>query len=162
MPEDAEEVEVVRGLLTFTIGGETRTVPELKWRDNRDWQDRLERTFRDLASVPADTPDGMRAMADAERALVLAYDRTGALGDLDDATEREVDAIYQGLVEVSFPLAQSPTAVMLTLVRLGAASASASSTNGPSRTGTSAAPTILKPRSRSGRSSSSTRKRKSA
>jgi len=159
--EDNEE-EVVHGLLRFTVGDEVRVVPELKWRANRDWQDLLQATFGKLASTPSDTPAGLRAMGDAERSLVLAYDKTGALGDLDDATEREIDTIYNRLIEVSFPLAESQTAIMLTLVRLAAESASASSTNGPSPTGRSGAPTTLRPRSHSDRSPSSTRKRRSA
>jgi hypothetical protein len=115
-----------------------------------------------LAAVPSDTPEGLASMADAERDLVQAYDQTGALGDLEDATEREIDAIYDKLIEVSFPLAQSRTQIMLTLVRAAAESAQASFTSGPSPTGPSAAPTILKPRSPSGRSPSSTRRRRSA
>ena len=51
-------------------------VPELKWRANRDWQAKLQATFVELASIPVDTPDGQREMADAERELVLAYDAT--------------------------------------------------------------------------------------
>jgi hypothetical protein len=160
--EEQAELEIVRGLLSFDIDGTTRLVPELKWRANRDWQAKLQASFVELVGVPSDTPDGQRAMADAERELILAYDVTGALGDLEDATEREIDAIYTKLVEVAFPQAQSQTAMLLALVRLAAGSASANFTSGPSPTGTSAAPTILKPRSPSARSASSTRRRRSA
>jgi hypothetical protein len=160
MAEDEEEV--VAGLLPFTIDGRTRHLPELKWRANRDWQARMQDVFGSLVDVPADTPDGQHAMADAERELVLAYDTTGVLGDLEDATEREVDAIYNRLLEVSFPLAQSQVSLAMMLIRAAAASARASSTSGPSPTGTTAAPTILKPRSPSARSRSSTARPRSA
>lgn len=164
MAEEKEgaEDEIVRGLLDFVIGGETRRVPELKWRANREWQEQLEKKFVALAGVPVDTPDGLRAMSDAERELVLAYDTTGVLGDLEDATEREIDAIYGRLMEVAFPLATSQSAMVLKLVLSAVGSRRASSTNGPSPTGTSEAPTTLRPRSHTGRSSSSTRRRKTA
>jgi hypothetical protein len=158
---EQEEGEVIAGLLPFTIDGDVRLVPELKWRANREWQARLAATFVSLASLPADTPDGLAAMADAERELVLAYDETGALGDLEDATEREIDAIYNRLMAVSFPLAESQMTVVVGILRAAAESASASSTNGPSPSGATAAPTILKPRSPSARSSSSSRRRRS-
>lgn len=160
--QQANEEEVVAGLLPFTINGEKHNVPELKWRANREWQARMQTAFAALMGVPSDTPDGQRQMGDVERELVLAYDVTGALGDLEDATEREVDTIYNGLVAVSFPLAQSQTAMMLALVRAAAVSVQESSTSGPSPTGTTAAPTILRDHSPSAKSPSSTRRRKSA
>lgn len=162
MTEPKEEAEVVRGLLTFEVGGTTRLVPEFKWRANRDWQDRLEAKFAELATVPADTPDGLRVMADAQRELIHAYDVTGALGDLEDATEREIDAIYERLLEVAYPLSDGAQAIMVAIARKVVLSALPSSTNGPSPTGTTAAPTTLKPRSRTARSSSSSARRKSA
>jgi hypothetical protein len=157
-----QEAEVVSGGLSFTVDGKPHTVPELKWRANRDWQAAMQRKFAELVVLSSDTPEGMNAMADAQRELVLAYDVTGALGDLEDATERELDAIYDKLIEVSFPQAESRTQLMVTLVRLAAESAQANSTSGPSAIGTSEAPTPLKPRSRSDRSGSSTRRRRSA
>lgn len=156
------EEEIVDGLLPFTVNGQTRTVPELKWRANRAWRAKLQATFVALASVPSDTPDGLQAMADAERELVLAYDATHALGDLEDATEREIDAIYNRLMEVAHPLAASQTAIVLAIIRAVAELALASSTSGQSPTGTIGAPTTSKPRSRTARSSSSSRRRKSA
>jgi hypothetical protein len=160
--EEVKENEVVRGLLLFEIDGKTRPVPELKWRANREWQALLQTTFAALVSVPSDTPEGQRTMGDAERELVLAYDSSRALGDLEDATERDIDLIYNKLVEVAFPLAQSPMAMLLTLVRAAGELALGNSTNGPSPSGDSAAPMILKPSSPSDRSPSSTRKPRSA
>ena len=156
------EEEVVSGRLLFTVDGTTRIVPELKWRANREWQARLQSTFVALATVSAETAEGQQAMADAERALVLAYDVTGALGDLEDATERDVDAIYNRLLEVSFPLAQSQTALMMGIVRAAVGSVLESSTSGRSPSGTSAAPTTSKRRSPSARRPSSSTRRRSA
>ena len=155
------EEEVAAGLLPFTIDGTTHYVPELKWRANRAWQTHMQETFKALVDVPSDTPDGQAAMADAERDLVLAYDTTGALGDLDDATERDIDTIYNKLIEVSYPLAQSQMSLAMMLVRAAVESAQASSTSSPSPTGTSA-PTPLKKRSPSGKSPSTTARRRSA
>jgi hypothetical protein len=159
MAETNEEEEAA-GLLRFTIGGQPRQVPELKWRANREWQARMQAVFTRLVDIPSDTPEGQNAMADAERELVLAYDVTGALGDLEDATERELDDVYNRLVAVSFPLAQSQTALAMMLVR-AAVSAQASSTNSDSAPGISA-PTPLRPPSPSARSRSSTGRRRNA
>lgn len=159
---ETDEGEIVAGLLPFIINGETHKVPELKWRANRAWQARLQATFATLVAIPAETPAGQQVMADAERELVLAYDSTGALGDLEDATEREIDAIYNRLIEVAFPLAQSQTALLVGIVRAAAESARENSMNGPSPTGVSVVPMISKPRSPTGRSSSSTRRHRSA
>jgi len=162
-PEElAKEEEVASGLLTFTVDGTPRHVPELKRTANREWKARMQATFATLIGVPSDTVDGQQAMADAECELILAYDATHALGDLEDATEREIDTIYNRLVEVAFPLAQSQTALMVGIIRAAAESAQASSTSGPSPTGTTAAPTILTDHLPSAKSSSSTRRRKSA
>jgi hypothetical protein len=158
MAEDEEEV--TSGLLPFTVDGTVRLVPELKWRANREWCAQMQRTFVRLMDVNADTPEGLAAMADAERELVLAYDVSGALGDLEDATEREVDAIYNRLLEVAFPLAESQTAVMVAIFR-AAASAQENSTSSPSPSGISA-PTPLRRRSPSARSRSTTARRASA
>ena len=159
---DVNEEEVVRGLLPFVVNGETRNVPELKWRANRDWQARIVTTVKRLSKVDAASPDGLQAMADAERELVLAYDVTGVLGDLEDATEREIDAIYTRLMEVAFPLAQSQVALTVGIIRAAAELDLANSTNGPSRTGTSAGRTISRKRSRSARRTSSLSARRSA
>lgn len=160
---ETDEEEVVAGLLPFTIDGVKHLVPELKRTPNREWKARMQATFATLIGIPSDPPiPYYQAMADAEADLVMTYDVTHALGDLEDATEREIDTIYNGLVEVAFPKAQSQMDLMLALLRAAAESARGSSTNGPSPTGTTAAPTILTPRSPSGRSPSSTRRRKSA
>ena len=158
MAENEEEIS--SGLLQFTVDGRSRTVPELKWRANRAWQAQMQDAFARLLDVPENTPEGQAAMADAERELVLAYDATGALGDLEDATEREIDAIYDRLIEVSFPQSSSQAAVAMMILR-AVTSAQASSGSSPSLSGTSV-PTPLNPRSPSARSRSSTPRRRSA
>jgi hypothetical protein len=162
--ELAKEEAVVSRLLPFDINGQTRTVTELVWRANREWKALMQATFARLVSTGpnTDTPDGQQTMLDAERDLVLAYDAAHTLGDLEDATEREIDAIYNGLVTVAFPLAASPTAVGMMLIRAAVVSAQASSTSGLSPSGASTVPRILKDHLPSARSGSSTRKRKSA
>jgi hypothetical protein len=157
----ANEEEIVRGLLPFTIGGVERLVPELKWRPNREWQERLESALIALANVRTDTPEGVRAMSDTERELVLAYDQTHALGDLEDATERDIDVIYDKLLEVAYPKTSSQTALVLTIIRRAVESASQNSSSGPLPSGISALTTSSKP-SPTARSSSTTRRRKRA
>ncbi len=160
-PEELKaEEEVTRGLLRFVIDGGPRFVPELKWRANEAWQDRHESVFVGLAGLDSDTPEGQRAMAVAERELVLAYDVTGALGNLEDATATEIDAAYLRLLEVSYPLTQRRTALMMTIVRRAVESALANSTSSPSPTGTS--PATPETPSRSGRSISSGARRRNA
>lgn len=169
MPQqpDNREDEIASGLLTVTVGGEARFLPELKWRANRAWQQRMQEVFASLLDVPENTPEGQAAMADAQRELVLAYDETGALGDLEDATERELDAVYNRLLEVSFPLAGSREAAALMVIRavLAAARAAgsqpASSTSGPSPSGATATARTSSRASRSARSSSTTGRRRS-
>ncbi len=168
------EEQVVTRLLPFSINGQTRQVRELVWRANRKWHAEMQTVFARLVNVPEEPPvPYQEAMLDAEREIVLAYDATyldqpeprpappphPVLGDLEDATETEIDAIYNGLVKVAFPLAASPLAVGMAIFRAVAQSAQASSTNGPSPTGTS--PT-LKDHLPSAKSASSTRKPKSA
>jgi hypothetical protein len=157
-----EEAEIVLGPLDFKIDGETRHVPELKWQANRAWQDRMQATFVTLAGVPGDDIlAGVRAMGDAQREIIRDYDVTGALGDLEDATETEIDTIYNRLNEVSFPQSQRRTLLLVNMVRQAVESAQASTPSSPSPTGTSA-PTPLRRRSPSARSSSSGRRRASA
>jgi hypothetical protein len=153
-----QEQEIIDGLLPFTIHGVTRLVPELRWRENREWQRDLEDRIARLVLVPQDTPDGVRAISDAEREAVLAYDRTGVLGNLEDASEREIDAIYERLLEVAYPKASSQTLLAVAMVRQALTSVQASLPSGPSPSGISPTST----RSRSGKSSSSGRRRKSA
>ena len=158
------EGEIVSGNLPCVVGGKTKQLPELKWRANREWQAHIEAEFVRLGSVDGTTPAGARAMLDAQREQILTYDVTHALGDLEDATERELDVIYNRLLEISYPKSKSQMALLLTMAPVLKAiqSASANSTSGPSPAGTSAGPTTLRPRSRTAKSSSSTRRRKRA
>jgi hypothetical protein len=164
---EAEEAEIVTGLLPFNVGGREIVVPELKWRDKRAWEAAYYDTNIRLAgAVPLLTPEGQQGVEDAERELVLAYDRTHVLGDLEDMTVRQIHAIFERLLDVSFPLASSQMTMMLAIIQAAIENAeksqAASSMSGPSPTGTTAAPTILKGHLRTARSSSSTRKRRSA
>jgi hypothetical protein len=164
-----EEEEIVGGLLPFRVNGREVAVPELKWRADRAWQEKYKATHVRLSQP--DSPDalseeGQQAIEDAQLELVLAYDQTHALGDLEDATRREISAIYDRILEVSFPLADSQMTLMVAIVRRSVDEAiksrAESSTSGPSPTGDSTAPTILRGHLRTARSSSSTRKHRSA
>ena len=163
---DAEAEEEATGLLRLSVSGSERVVPELKWRENRKWKALLKETFTRLADTPSDSPDGQDAMLDAEREMVMAYDVTRALGDLEDATETDIDRLFNRLVTVAYPLAASPAAVMMEMVRevvqaMAGASHPASSTSSASPSGDSR-PTPSRRRSPSGRSPSSTGTRRSA
>lgn len=162
--KEAEETEIVLGFLPFTVNGIDRKVPERKWRANREWVTHMKAKFASVAAAELSiaTPEGQWAMADMQRELVLDYDSMHALGDLEDATEREIDVIYNKLQVVAFPLAESATAIVMDIIRTAAVLAQASSTNGPSPTGASEAPTILKDHLPTAKSSSSTRRRRSA
>ena len=158
----AEEQEVVAGLLPLTVGGRVHLVPELKWRANREWQQRIADTSAGLVDLPADSPAGQLAMADVEHDLIRAYDATGALGDLEDATETELSAVYTRLLEVSYPLAHSVMATQVLLMQAAVASARQSSTNGPLPTGPSVVPMTSRAPSRNGKRNSSGRRPRSA
>ena len=154
-----EEEEIIHGMLPFVVGGEPKLVPELKWRANREWQVKIQATFDTLAA-DSSTPEGQVAFGDAERELVLAYDVTGALGDLEDATIREIDSIYDRLVEISFPFGQRARAVVATMVRRAIESALDSSSSSPSQPGTTVVSMTSKRRSPTDKHNSSTGRRR--
>ena len=112
-------------------------------------------------SEPRPTTPRPASVGDAQLELILAYDQTHALGDLEDATEREVDAIYERLLEVAYPKSNGPMALMLGIAQQAVKSALLNSPSGQSPTGITAAPTSSTPPSPSANSASSTGKRKS-
>jgi hypothetical protein len=149
------EAEVVLGLIPLIIDGKPVNLAELKWRPNRAWQGHVEAALIALAAYREDTPEGVRAMSDAQLDLIIAYDeardengepKRKRVLDLEEATERELDVIYDTLLGIAYPKAESQTALMLAIIR-GARQAPEPSTSGPSPTGTSEVPTISKSRS---------------
>jgi hypothetical protein len=133
--------EIARGLLTFSIDGQVRVVPELKWRENRAWQLLVEAGIARLAGVSLDTPEGQRATSDYQFEAILAYDKTAVLGGREwleeHATETDLDALYDRFLGTAYPKAESPAAVMAAVLA-GALSILPSFKSSRSRTGASA------------------------
>ena len=140
----ASEEEVLAGLLTVTVGGIERSMPTLPIRDARDWRKRLAAEVAPIAGLAIDANDwaGMPAKLqlaeDTMLDLIVAYDRTGALGGREwleeHAWPRELGPIFTACVEAVFPFdrrAGVPGGPA------GAPSPGPSSTNGPSPTGAS-------------------------
>lgn len=152
-PED-----VAAGILRIAIGGTVREVPTLKAKYIGLWGDLFADAGNKLDAV------GEWTMADvsqfSERSvqrlvdLVVAYDRTGALGGREwleeHADPAQLHAALVLMIGNAFPLADPVTLADLTIARAAVPSARASSTNGASPRGTST-------RTRSGRVSTRSR-----
>ncbi len=142
----ATEEEVPRAS-TVTVGGIERSMPTLSIRDAREWRKRLAAEVAPIASLQIDAADwaGMPAKLqlaeDTMLELIVAYDRTGALGGREwleeHAKPRELGPIFTACVEAVFPFERragvpgGPPA---------GRSAGPSSTNGRSPTGASTQP----------------------
>lgn len=143
----ASEEEVLAGLLTVTVGGIEKSMPTLPIRDARDWRRRLAAEVAPIAGLAIDANDwaGMPAKLqlaeDTMLELIVAYDRTGALGGRewleDHAWPRELGPIFTACLEAVFPFdrrAGAPGGPA------GAPSAGPSSTSGLSPIGASTRP----------------------
>ena len=140
----ASEEEVLAGLLTVTVGGVERSMPTLPIRDARDWRKRLAAEVAPIAGLQIDAndwagmPEKLQLAEDTMLELIVAYDRTGALGGREwleeHAWPRELGPIFTACVEAVFPFDRragvpgGPAA---------APSPGPSSTSGPSPTGAS-------------------------
>jgi hypothetical protein len=139
------EEEVLSGLLQVSVGGMAKAVPTLKVVHVAEWGRLLapasvgkvptEWTMSDVASISGQT---------AERLLdlIVAYDRTGALGGrewlAEHADPAQLHAIVVQMVGNAFPLAVDPAALLgLMLLRSAVASDQPSGTNGASTNGPS-------------------------
>ena len=138
------EEEVLAGLLTVTVGGIERSMPTLPIRDARDWRKRLAAEVAPIAGLQIDANDWVGMPAKLQLAedtmldLIVAYDRTSALGGREwleeHAWPRELGPIFTACVEAVFPFdrrAGAPGGPA------AAPSPGPSSTNGPSSTGAS-------------------------
>ncbi|MBE3073124.1 MAG: hypothetical protein IMZ67_09125 [Acidobacteria bacterium] len=139
-PED-----VAAGILRIAIEGTVREVPTLKAKYVGEWGN----LFGGVGG--ADEAIGEWTMADVSQFstrsieslidLIVAYDRSGALGGREWLEEHaDPGQLHEALVQMvgnAFPLADPGTLVDLTIARAAVASARASSTNGASRSGTS-------------------------
>lgn len=151
MTERSEE-DVVSGVLRITIDGAVRLVPTLKAKYVAEWAARLtagepgekalvDWTVNDTATFGAET---VSRMLD----LIVAYDRTGALGGREwleeHADPAELERALEAMVGNAFPFAEASTLTALTISVQAAASVRPSSTNGHSTNG-------ARTRTRSGR-----------
>ena len=136
------EEEVLAGLLTVTVGGIERSMPTLPIRDARDWRKRLAAEVAPIAGLQIDAndwagmPEKLTLAEDTMLDLIVAYDRTGALGGREwleeHAWPRELGPIFTACVEAVFPFdrrAGAPGGPA------GAPSPGPNSTNGRSPTG---------------------------
>jgi hypothetical protein len=136
--------DIAAGVLRIAVGGSVREVPTLKLRWISGWAALFdageaepkalgEWTMHDTTVFGADT---VKQMLD----LVVAYDRTGALGGREwleeNADPGQLRAALNQMVENAFPLADAAALVDLTITRAAAASIRPSSSSGASRTGT--------------------------
>ena len=143
-PED-----VLAGVLRIAVGGVEKLVPTLPLRATREWQAQIAKGPSGF-SVPVDSDD-WSASAVAEFSgmtldtvldIVVAYDRTGALGGRDwleeNADPAQLHAAALQMMEVAYPFAEDVTLLLAALVvRTVVESGPRSSTNGRSRTGAS-------------------------
>jgi hypothetical protein len=145
-PED-----VLAGVLRIAVGGRERIVPTLSIRATREWQQEIARGPGGF-SVPvsdddwsaADVADFSGLTLQTVLDVVVAYDRTGALGGREwleeNADPAQLYAAASQMAEAAFPFATDTRLLLAALVVRsilpGAApSADPSSTSGRSRTG---------------------------
>ena len=143
-PED-----VLAGVLRIAVGGVERIVPTLPLRATREWQAKLAAGPSGF-SVPVTEDDWTAANVsefagltlDTVLDMVVAYDRTGALGGrewLDEnADPAQLYAAAEQMAEVAYPFADNVRLLLAALVvRTVVGSPSLKSTNGRSPTGAS-------------------------
>ena len=143
-PED-----ILAGVLRIAVGGVEKIVPTLPLRATREWQARIG-TGPSGFSVPVTVDDWTAAnvsefaglTVDTILDLVVAYDRTGALGGRDwleeNADPAQLYAAAEQMAEVAYPFADNVRLLLAALVvRTVVGSPSPKSTNGRSPTGAS-------------------------
>ena len=154
-PEDAAV-----GILRIGIGGFVREVPTLKAKYVGSWAEQVLLMDQEGHAVKIKPLEDWTAFDVAQLAgpaldrvieLIVAYDRTGALGGREwleeNADPPQLQTALTQMLGNAFPLADSPEVLAATVMGQAAAgSTPPSSTNGASPTGTST-------RTRSGRGS---------
>lgn len=116
-PERPEE-EQIRGILTVTIDGQKRAVPTLKRVHSREWKQQVTRT---IASIDLPDTDDIELLVrtatltdDIIFELVIAYDRTNALGGreyLDEhADDRDIHEAFEVMLRAASPKVDDPVA----------------------------------------------------
>lgn len=144
MPQRSEE-DVVAGVLRIEVGDGIRAIPTLKARWVGEWMALFgtgaapdkplgDWSETDVLALPSANVDQMLD-------LIVAYDRTGALGGrdwlLENADPDQLRRAVEQMLENANPFVDAPGFLGLFLVRRAAASDRQSSTSGRSRTGAS-------------------------
>jgi hypothetical protein len=149
--EERTAEDVAAGILRIAIGGTVREVPTLKAKYVGAWamQVMLQDDAGELVKIkPLDEWTGADVAALAGPAidrvidLIVAYDRSGALGGRDwleeNADPPQLQTAFTQMLGNAFPLATSPDVLAGTIMaQVAAGSSRASSTSGPLPTGTS-------------------------
>ena len=145
-PED-----VAAGILRIAIGGTVREMPTLKAKYVGEWARTVLLADDQGESVKIKPLEEWTAFDVAQLAgpalervidLIVAYDRTGALGGRDwleeNADPPQLQEALTSMLGNAFPLADSPEVLAATVMgQVAAASSQPRSTSGRSRTGTS-------------------------
>jgi hypothetical protein len=138
---------ILAGILRIAVGGVEKIVPTLPLRATREWQAGLAKA-REF--TPPGDDDWTAPLAsefvgltfDAILDIVVAYDRTGALGGREwleeHADPAQIYAAASQMAEVAFPFATNIPMLLAALVAQSVVgSKSPNSTNGHSPTGDS-------------------------
>lgn len=156
MSDQRSPAEVAGGYILVALGGETRQMPTLKIKDERAFREFLVRTIGDIG-LDVDVPTlkaggesaynalGPLAGAPSEVMLnlVLAYDKTAALGGREHVEEvADSAALYETLkkiLRVVFPFVNDARGILSELVVLldRASSLQRNSTSSPLPSGDS-------------------------
>ena len=138
--------DVLAGILRIAVGGVEKIVPTLPIRATREWQALIAKgpqafAPRDLNDwAPSDAFDFTFLTLDAILDIVVAYDRTSALGGREwleeHADPAQLYAASAQMAEVAFPFAEDTRLLLAALVaNRVVASTPRSSTSGPSPIG---------------------------
>lgn len=143
--------DIAAGVLRIAVGGTVREVPTLKAKYVGAWAELVLLTDRDGHAVKIKPLEEWTAFDVAQLAgpaldrvvdLIVAYDRTGALGGRDwlmeNADPPQLQEALTAMLGNAFPLADSPEVLAATVMGQAAAGSSPPrSTSGRSRPGTS-------------------------
>ena len=143
---ERSEGDVATRVLRITVGGVVKAMPTLPIRHIPEWAQMLD-ALTPSTALAGDPENGFtlisRVTLGSLLDLILAYDRTGALGGREwleeHADPAELKAAAEAMAGNAFPFGQAAAVIgLMVSTRIGqsvAASAPPSSTNGSSPTG---------------------------
>ncbi len=146
---DRTPEDVIAGVLRIAVGGVERIVPTLPIRATREWQESISKGPEGFTVPVSDDDWTASTVADFSGLtigtildVVVAYDRTGALGGREwleeHADPSQLYAAARQMAGVAFPFATDLDLLLAALVvRQVVASRRPSSTSTPSSTGAS-------------------------